>query len=88
MFARIAVTVRAGDYLTLEAVQQLVQEAGYLSVGEMQRLCNKEGAPPIVVYRAHCAIAGEYLTLAEMQHLVEEAGYMTAAELHALLSAN
>eukprot|EP00045_Choanoeca_perplexa_P016392 m.221308 g.221308 ORF g.221308 m.221308 type:complete len:427 (+) comp17246_c0_seq2:4981-6261(+) len=62
-----------GDYLTLDAMRGLAEDAGYLSVDEMQRLAKPDGA---------------YLTVEEMQHLAQDAGYLTATELRAQMAAS
>ena len=35
--------LQTGDYLTIEALRTLAEDAGYLSVDEMRRLANDEG---------------------------------------------
>ncbi len=42
MYAIISCLI-IGTYLTVDTMQKLVEEAGYLSVGEMKQMVNDEG---------------------------------------------
>lgn len=51
-----------GDYLTLDTMRELCENAGYMTVADMQGLANA---------------SGDYLTVTQMQEICRDAGYLT-----------
>eukprot|EP00056_Hartaetosiga_gracilis_P000763 m.40346 g.40346 ORF g.40346 m.40346 type:complete len:421 (+) comp10346_c0_seq3:192-1454(+) len=59
-----------GDYLTVETMQSLLEDAGYLTIDEMNALADKDGG---------------YIDVSTIKEVARDAGYMTAEEVHALM---
>ncbi|EGD76724.1 hypothetical protein PTSG_08075 [Salpingoeca rosetta] len=72
-----------GDYLTVDTLRELAEDAGYLSVDEMNRLANDQGDYLDVVAIRQLARDAGYLSVNEMRDLMED-DYMTVDEMHEL----
>ena len=84
-----------GDYLTLETLEELAQEggylrleeaaeAGYLTLEEAKEMAHEAGYLDVAAAPQLVSSEGTYLTVEDMQELAEQAGYLTIDDMRDL----